>query len=103
PPRPICPICHSADLENVEFNGKGELLSYTVIHIASLEFQSIAPYVVGIVKLEEGPKIPGIIKDVKIEELKIGKKLIIDFDGKSQTWPGWAKYFFRPFKASPNF
>jgi len=96
PPRPVCTKCFSTNLKWVELKKVGKLLTYTIIHVPPTQFQSMAPYAVGIIKLEDGPNLPGIIKDIKPEEIKIGMDLKVDFDTKLPSeWPMWPRYFFR--------
>jgi len=98
PPRPLCDNCFSQDFEWVEVSGKGKLLTYTVIHIAPAQFQALAPYAVGIVQLENGLRLPGMINGVEKNKLAIGMSLTIDFGtcATSQTWPQWSRYCFKP-------
>ena len=96
PPRPVCTKCLSTDFRWVELKGKGKLLSYTVIHVSPMQFESMAPYTVGIVELEAGPHLPGMIRDVEPEKIKVGMDLVVDFDTSVPTqWPLWPRYFFR--------
>ena len=96
PPRPFCPKCFAAVLEWTELKGQGELLTFTVIHFPPSQFQALAPYPVGIVKMHEGPHLPGIIKNVKLEDLKIGMRLQVDFETAiPKEWPRWPRYFFK--------
>lgn len=78
PPRPICQACGSKDWEWFQFSGKGKLETYTIIHVPPAKFKDLAPYIVGIVRLIEGPSITAIIKS-KIDEVKIGLDLIFDY------------------------
>jgi uncharacterized OB-fold protein len=98
PPRPLCDRCFSGEFEWTELPSKGKLLTYTVIHVAPTQFQEMAPYAVGIVQLESGVKIPGMIKGVAAEQIKIGMPLTIDFGTRaaSQQWPQWPRYHFKP-------
>ncbi len=98
PPRPLCDNCLSKDFEWVEIPTKGKLMTYTVIHVAPIQFQSIAPYAVGIVQLEDGLKIPGIIREVPLEQLRIGMPLTMAFEACAMTgqWPQWSRYYFKP-------
>lgn len=97
PPRSLCPNCFSYEVDWVEFKGRGELLTYTVIHFPPTQFQALAPYAVGILKLEEGPQLPGMIKNLKLEDLRIGMKLRVDFETSlPREWPKWPRYFFKP-------
>jgi uncharacterized OB-fold protein len=98
PPRPLCDNCFSQEFEWLEISGKGRLLTYTIIHIAPQQFQALAPYAVGIVQLENGLKIPGMISGIAQEQLKIGMELTIDFGtcSTAQAWPQWPRYCFKP-------
>jgi uncharacterized OB-fold protein len=97
PPRPVCTKCLSTDFKWVELKGKGKLLSYTVIHVSPMQFQSMAPYTVGIVELEDGPHLPGMVRDVEPEKIRVGMDLIVDFyQSIPSEWPLWPRYFFRP-------
>lgn len=98
PPRPLCDKCFSQEFEWIPVSGKGKLLTYTVIHVAPQQFQDLAPYAVGIIKLENGLKIPGMISGARQEQLKIGMDLTIDFGtcNTTQQWPQWPRYCFKP-------
>ena len=98
PPRPLCDNCFSQDFEWVNVQGKGKLVTYTVIHVAPKQFQDLTPYAVGIVELENGLKIPGMIQGTTQDNLKIGMKLTLDFGtcSSSQQWPNWPRYCFKP-------
>lgn len=96
PPRAVCPHCGASDLAWTELLGKGKLVTYTVIHIPPAQFQALAPYPVGIVELVEGVRLPGMIRNVKFENLKIGMELQADFETATpKEWPQWRRYFFR--------
>jgi uncharacterized OB-fold protein len=98
PPRPLCDNCYSKDFEWVEIPGKGKLLTYTIIHVAPAQFQSMAPYAVGIVQLGNGLKIPGMISGAALDQIQIGMDLVIDFGtcSTTQQWPQWPRYCFKP-------
>jgi len=97
PPRPLCPHCHSSNLTWTQLKGVGKLETFTIIHVAPPQFQAMTPYVVGIVKLHEGPRLPGMIHNVKPQEVKVGMDLRVDFDTTLPSqWPMWPRYFFKP-------
>lgn len=98
PPRPMCPKCFSKDLKWKESPKQGKLLTYTVIYVSPQQFQSLAPYVVGIIELENGMYLPGMVKDVPIDEIKIGMSLTVDFEDFLATtaWSQWPRYWFKP-------
>jgi len=97
PPRMICPKCFADEFEWTELEGRGRLLTYTIIHFAATQLQALAPYAVGIVKLEQGPQLPGMKNNIKLEELHIGARLQVDFETTiPKEWPRWPRYFFKP-------
>ncbi len=98
PPRNLCDNCLSDNFEWIPISGKGKLLTYTIIHVAPAQFQSQTPYAVGIVQLERDLRIPGLIKDVTQEKLKIDMDLTINFGecDTTQPWPKWVRYCFKP-------
>lgn len=71
PPRNLCPDCRSTDLETYRFSGSGTLYSYSHMNQAPRGFANIAPYTVGMVRLEEGPLITAQLTDVEGVELHI--------------------------------
>jgi len=83
PAREICPKCKINGMEITTFSGKGKLAAYSVIfvpptHMVEAGHSSKNPYCVGIVELEEGPRVAAQILDVDLENPKnitIGKPL----------------------------
>jgi len=98
PPRPMCPKCLSKDLKWTESPLKGKLLTYTVIHVSPQQFQTVAPYAVGIVELENGAHLPGMIKGISTDQIKVGMNLTVNFEDAPATtaWPQWPRYHFKP-------
>jgi uncharacterized OB-fold protein len=79
PNRLVCPDCGAKTFETIRLSGKGELLTYTITRVAPSSFVDLAPYAVGIVKLDEGINVMGQITDCDPEELKIGDRLTTQF------------------------
>jgi uncharacterized OB-fold protein len=98
PPRQLCDQCFSKEFEWTQIPTEGKLLTYTIIHIAPAQFQPMAPYAMGIVRLKNGLKIPGMIRDAPLDQIRIGMPLIIAFEACSPTaqWPQWPRYHFKP-------
>jgi len=58
PSRPICPSCRrGGEIGQYKFNGNGKVVTYTVVHTSSDDFDMQTPYVLAIIQLEEGPMI----------------------------------------------
>jgi uncharacterized OB-fold protein len=98
PPRPLCDKCYNQAFTWTQVPSKGTLVTYTVIHVAPEQFQHLVPYAVGIIKLENGAKLPGMITGVPHDQLKIGMNLAVDFTTRenTQSWPQWPRYCFKP-------
>jgi len=99
PPRPACTNCFSKDLKWVPLNNKGKLLTYTVIHVAPKQFEPLTPYPIGIVKLEDGPQLLGMIQHITPDKLEIGMTLTVEYEkpeGTQTKWPTWPRYHFAP-------
>jgi uncharacterized OB-fold protein len=95
PPRHPCPHCGNGDMNWIELPNKGKLVTYTVIHVPPAQFKDLSPYAVGIVEFAEGVRLPGMIRNVKLENLRIGMELQTDFETTAPSeWPPWPRYFF---------
>ncbi|TET52345.1 MAG: Zn-ribbon domain-containing OB-fold protein [Anaerolineales bacterium] len=72
PPRDICPECQAPAQTPFAFSGKGEVYSYSTVYHAPRGFEEFAPYMVALVRLEEGPLVTAQLTDVDAEEVSIG-------------------------------
>jgi uncharacterized OB-fold protein len=75
-----CPQCHSK-VSEVMLSGRGKIATFTVIRYPPKGFEKDAPYIVGLVDLENGPRVIGRIT-ANPEELKIAK--VVQYTGKTQ-------------------
>ena len=76
PNRVICPQCRRhGKIVPVKFSGSGEIYSYTVVHVPPTGMELEKPYVLGIIKLAEGPKVTAQIVDCEPGGIKIGQKV----------------------------
>jgi hypothetical protein len=58
PPRTFCPDCRRAGkIVDHTFAGSGTVVTFSVIHTASEQYEALTPYVLAIVQLDEGPRI----------------------------------------------
>jgi uncharacterized protein len=57
PPRNLCRACWSTSLEWVDLSSTGKLYSFTRVHVAPQAFSSDAPYAIGIIDLDGGPRL----------------------------------------------
>ena len=61
--------------EKFQFSGKGEVYSFTVVNFPPLRFEKYAPYIVALIKLEEGPMITAQLTDVDPKDVRIGMEV----------------------------
>jgi hypothetical protein len=108
PPRAICHKCHEEEMEWVELEGRGKLLTYTTIAVgtpAMIEagYDRKKHYCSGIVELDEGPCISAIILGVDAnnpESIKIGTPLKVEFLAKREGETEKTLLAFRPITES---
>ena len=74
PPRADCIKCFSAEFEWVETSGEGRLHTYTIIYAAPTGFDDIAPYIIGVLDLDDGGRLLGWV-DVPEKEIRIEMRL----------------------------
>ncbi|MFW6109772.1 MAG: Zn-ribbon domain-containing OB-fold protein [archaeon] len=74
PPRIICNNCGSTYLKEHDFGGKGVIKTKTVVYVPLTKFQDLNPYSVGIIKLDDGPMITGMILG-EVDKIKIGDRV----------------------------
>ena len=79
PTRLVCPDSSCNEVEKITLSGKGTILSYTIIHIASDVFSRQTPYAVGIIETEEGARLTAQIIDCNFEDIKIGGNVELTF------------------------
>lgn len=75
PPRDICPHCGGPAKEPLRFSGRGNIYSFSVTYSAPEAFAEYSPYVVALVKLEEGPLVTAQITDVDPDDVEIGMEV----------------------------
>lgn len=81
PPREICSQCWSRDAEWVPVSGRGELLSFYLMHqVYHPGFAGEVPYPVVLVKLAEGPKLLSNLVDCPPGKIRIGLPVEVVFE-----------------------
>ena len=87
PPGPVCRTCGSSDLVVEPVSGRGVLVGFTVNeHTWTPAFP--APYVIGIVAIEEDPRVrlTTNIVDVPVSELAVGRRVEVRFEHCEDVW-----------------
>ena len=101
PPKESCPVCRRKSIgkmNDFKLNGKGEVITHTIIHVGPEDFEEQVPYPIAIIKMEEGPQITAQIVDCPIDEIKIGLKVESTFRKIQQDGHTGAIYYGYKFK-----
>ena len=106
PPRDVCPHCGGEAKNLYNFSGRGEVYSYTHMGDAPAGFEENAPYMVALIKLEEGPLVTAQLTDLGGQPVQIGmpvemvtRKIRSDGDERGMLVYG---YKFRPARPWPH-
>lgn len=78
----FCSKCSSNDLESVEVEGKGKVVTYTIQNVAPEEYEKYKPYAWVVVKLDAGFNISGFLSGIDSpKNLPINARVkIVDYD-----------------------
>jgi uncharacterized OB-fold protein len=79
PPRLVCPACGTREAETITLNPEGEVLTYTVIHVAGSAFKHQVPYILAVVALDGGGTVTCELADLVDEAPAIGMRVRLEF------------------------
>lgn len=91
PPRSMCPECRRASVGNMEeykLKGTGVVASYTIIHAPPPHFEKEEPYVIALIRMDEGTYLTAQVVVTSPKEVSIGMQVEACFrriyqDGKA--------------------
>ena len=99
PPRDVCRACGSTALWPHRLIGRGTVYSFTVLYQGPESFDGGVPYAVGLIDLEEGPRITAMLTDIDPEQVEIGmpvEMVIRVTNTEGERGPINYSYKFRP-------
>ncbi len=80
-PRTVCTACMSDGVEWVQASGRGQVLSFTVIHRAvSAAYKAEVPYVLALIELDEGPTMMSNVIEIDAQNVAIGLPVEVVFE-----------------------
>ncbi|MBI4285946.1 MAG: Zn-ribbon domain-containing OB-fold protein [Chloroflexi bacterium] len=100
PPKMVCQQCGSTNLEVTELKGSGVIQTFTSVFVPAEGREGECPYIIVMVKLDEGPWIMGNLEGVEPRQatmaimgkrVKIGAKV---FDGDKYSAGASARPLF---------
>lgn len=84
PPRADCDNCMSDDMEWLVKEPKGEIVTYTTIHVGPTGFEDVVPYTICVVEMEGGGRLMGWLDEATEEDISVGQAVSInlkEFEG----------------------
>lgn len=82
-PRSICTRCSASSLDWVEASGRGTVLTWTIVrHSVSEAYADDIPYVIALIKLQEGPTMMSQLIECDQESVQSGMRVQVSF----QDW-----------------
>ena len=87
PPGPVCTHCRSADLKWIDASGRGKVYSWIVVRhpIPKEIYAAEVPYVVALVDLAEGTRMPTNIVGCAPEDVTAGMAVEVVFRDLTDT------------------
>lgn len=80
-PRSVCPYCLSDEFQWQRVSGRGVIHSFTVVHRPPHPaFRDRVPYVLALIKLEEGIQMMSNVVDCDPTMVRIGMPVEVTFD-----------------------
>ncbi len=85
PPESICPHCLSDRCQWQRLSGKGKVYTFSIIRQAPRpEWKHAVPYVVGVIELDEGPRMISNVVGCPPEEVQIGMSVEVTFQDATE-------------------
>jgi uncharacterized OB-fold protein len=81
-PQEFCPRCLGTDLAWIESAGRGAIVTYTVVGRAQTPAFT-TPYVVAVVRLDEGYEMLSNVVDAELDDIRIGARVEVLFAEQS--------------------
>ena len=87
PPAPICPECHSKDVQPEAVSGRATLHTFTINHQPWIPGFD-PPYVIAIVELpeQEGLRLTTNVIGIAPDDVAIGMELQVTFEEREDVW-----------------
>lgn len=80
-PRIVCPVCHSDQLSWQTAAGTGEVVSFAPVHRPPWDsFGRARPYLVVLVRLDEGPQMMSSLEGMPVDQVRIGQRVQAAFE-----------------------
>lgn len=101
PPRAVCFKCGRDSIGKMldyKFDGRGEIVTYTIVHSATKDFDFLVPYILAIIKLSEGPMLTSQVVYCEPDDVWIGMPVEMVFRKLGEEPGGGVLYYGYKFK-----
>ncbi len=88
-PRSVSIFTGRRNLEWREVPGKGTLYSFTDIHVPPPGFEDLAPYMIGVIELDEGVRMMTPLQGLTMEDAVLGMRLCWQKLSDEITYPAF--------------
>ena len=90
-PRSVSIFTGRSNLEWREVPGKGTLYSFTDIHVAPPGFEDLAPYMIGVIELDEGVRMMTPLQGITMDDAVLGMRMRVCWQKLSDeiTYPAF--------------
>ena len=92
PPRHVCPICHRRSMGKIgppRLSGKEQALySFSLVHDAPAALELQKPYIVAMIKMDEGVMMTAQLSDCEYADVKIGMRVKATLRKIGEEGPG---------------
>jgi uncharacterized OB-fold protein len=88
----MCPFCGSLAVTDTEVSGRGTVYSFTIIRRGAGPFRDVAPYVLAMVQLAEGPTMMTNLVDCDPAAVAVGQSVHVVFEpvaDSAERIPRW--------------
>lgn len=78
PTRTLCPTCRHESVGKLtphKLSGKGTVQAVTTVHAPPAGFELQAPYLLALVRLDEGPTVTAQVVDAKPDQVTLGTRV----------------------------
>lgn len=80
-PRSLCPVCHSTQLTWEPSSGRGAIVTFAPVNRPPWnEIERATPYVVVLVRLDEGPQLMSTLENADPSDVRIGQAVRAVFE-----------------------
>lgn len=87
PPVVDCGDCGSSNMQWIELDGEGKIVTFTEVVVKPASFSKEPPYIVAIARLKEGIRALAWLTDIERESVKVGLRVRLvakmDSNGKA--------------------